>query len=234
VSGQRSLRAVSGARIEPVPPVAGPADAAAVVDEWGASPLAVRIGRGLAFRRWHVEVGGLEHLPRRGGALLVTNPRSLAFVPPMVALALGERLDRIVRFAGVPDYAPANALLRRIGGVLDLPDEVESALRGGDLVVVGAAGTQHALTGWLRVTLERERRAGTVPVAHVAAARRAGAPIHPVAAVSTPFGRAARAEIAPAVRPRLDRRGPLAATELAERIQHRLQQRLDEITGGRS
>jgi hypothetical protein len=232
VSGQRSLHAVSGTRPDPSPPIVRATDDAAAVDEWGASPLAVRIGRGIAARRWHVEVGGLEHLPRRGGALLITNPRSWAFVPPMVALTLGERLDRTVRFAGVPDVAPASALLRRIGGILALPDEVESALRGGDLVVVGAAGSQHSLGGWLDTVLERERRAGTVPVAHVAAARRAGTPIHPVAAVSTPFGRSARAEIAPAVRPRLDRRGPLAATELAERVQRRLQQRLDEITGG--
>jgi 1-acyl-sn-glycerol-3-phosphate acyltransferase len=232
VSSDRALRAVAGSRTDRIRPAIGAPDETPVVDEWGASPLAVRLARTVADRRWQIQLGGLEHLPRRGGALLITNPRSLAMVPPMVALALGERLDRTVRFAGVPDLAPANTILRRVGGVLALPDEVESALADGDLVVVGAAGDEWPVAGWVRGLLGRDRRAGTVPVAFVAAARRAGVPIHPVAAATSPVGRAARIEIVAAVRPRLDRRGPLAAAELAERVQQRLQQRLDEITGG--
>lgn len=232
MTGARPLRAVTGARTTPEPSPVRAVDDAAVVDEWGASRLALTIGRALARRRWQLELGGLEHLPRRGGALLVTNARSLALVPPMVALALGERLGRTVRFAGLLDVPPVSLGLRRVGGVLALPDEVESALHGGDLVVVGATGVDQPLATWLGAAIGRGRHAGGVPVDHVAAARRAGVPIHPVAAVSSPLRRAARAEIAAAVRPRLDRRGPLAAAELADRVQQRLQQRLDEITSG--
>jgi hypothetical protein len=231
VSGDRALHAVAGARTDPPRP-AGDAAAAGGVDEWGASPVAVRLARTLAGRRWQVELGGLDHLPRRGGALLVTNPRSLAMVPPMVALALGERLQRTVRFAGVLDVAPASTLLRRIGGVLALPGEVQSALTDGDLVVAGATADESPVAGWVRGLVGADRRAGRVPVEFVAAARRAGVPVHPVAVTSSPLGRMARIEVVAAVRPRLDRRGPLAATELADRVQRRLQHRLDEITGG--
>ena len=47
---------------------------------------------------------------------------------------LSEAVDRPVRFVGRPDVAPIGPLLRRIGGLLDHPDEVAGALcRGGSL-----------------------------------------------------------------------------------------------------
>lgn len=205
----------------------------AVIDEWGASEGAISIGRSLAGVRWRVDLGGIDRLPRRLGALLVTNPRQLALVPAMVALSIGDAVGRTVRFAGHPDLAPPSLVLRRIGAVLDDPDEVETALRGGDLVVVGARATSRwSPIPTLAVWGTDRREAGTVPVRHVAAAQRAGVAIHPVAAMSSPFARGARVEIGAAVRPVRDRRGPLAAAETADRVQRHLQQRLDEITGG--
>lgn len=225
----RPLTAVDGERVARVVPATDDAHGASV-DEWGASRFGVAIGRALVARRWDVGLGGLERVPRRGGALLITNPRALALIPPMVALAVGTELDRTVRFAGVLDVAPAS-LLRRLGGVLARPDEVESALRGGHVVVVGATGS--GLPGDLVPRRPgRSPGAGTVPPAYVDAARRARVPIHPVAVLGGPFGRRVRVEVGPAVRPRLDRRGPLAAAELADRVEGHLQRRLDEIAGG--
>jgi hypothetical protein len=194
----------------------------------------VLVGRRLAGLRWTVRVGGANRLPAEGGALLVTNPRRGALAPVMTALALGNDLARTVRFAGHPDVAPLGTLLRRMGALLALPDEVESALRGGDLVVVGARSTSapsaHDLAQYVPFAM-RHWSAGEVPVPFVAAGRAAGVPVHPVAVLSSPVLRDARVEVCAAVRPRLDRRGPLAHAELADRVQRRLQQRLDEITG---
>lgn len=236
MSGLSGLRLVAGDQpargAEPLP--ARTVDA---VDEWGASHRWTGVGRVLARLRWRVEISGADRLPARGGALLVTNPRRGALVPVMTALALGRELGRTVRFAGHDDIAPSSTVLRRMGAVLALPGEVEGALRGRDLVVAGAVPDGRPGPGDLLQfvpLLPRHWRAGTVPVALVAAARAAGVPVHPVAVLSSPVTRSARVEICPAVRPRLDRRGPLAHTELAERVQRRLQQRLDEIGVGDS
>ena len=43
-----------------------------------------------------------------------------------------------MRFVGRPDIAPVGALARRLGGLLDRPDEVAGALRAGELLVMGA------------------------------------------------------------------------------------------------
>ncbi len=227
------LRVVEGSASTPLAPAAAAPEAD--VDEWGASRFGMRVGRALGAMRWSVRVGGAERLPIRTGALLVTNPRRGALVPPMTSLALGAELRRTVRFAGHGDVAPTSVLLRKIGAVLALPDEVEAALRGGALVVVGASPTTvpglHDLLQFVPL-IARHWNAGNVPVAFVAAARAAGVPVHPVAVLSSPIDRSARIEICPAVRPRLDRRGPLAHIEQADRVRRRLQQRLDEISVG--
>lgn len=185
------------------------------IDQWGRSPSVADLANRLAALRWDVDLGGVHHLPRRHGALLVTNPRRLAWVPPMVALALSAAIDRPVRFAGHPDVAPFSTVLRRIGAVLARPDEVETALRDGDLVLVGAAPTTPLHRPWQLLAPS----AGTVPAVHIAMATRAGVAVHPVAALTGPLTRAATVTIGAGLRPRHDQRGPLATADLVDRVQ---------------
>ena len=74
----------------------------------------------------------------RTGALIVVNARRYALTPVFTALALTARPGRPVRFVGRPDIAPMGAFARRLGGLLDRPDEVAGALRAGELLVIGA------------------------------------------------------------------------------------------------
>ena len=104
---------------------------AGVVDDWGRDPALVRTMIRAARLRWDVTVGGDQRLPRRKGALIVVNARQLALAPIFSAFALSEAVDRPVRFVGRPDTAPVGAFVRRIGGLLDHPDEVAGALAGG-------------------------------------------------------------------------------------------------------
>jgi 1-acyl-sn-glycerol-3-phosphate acyltransferase len=189
------------------------------VDEWGRDDHLVRLLSPLARLRWDVAVGGLNHLPARAGALLVTNDRRFTFSPMYVAWALSQSTGRPVRFVGRPDNAPFGAALRRIGALLSNPTEVHGALRAHQLVVIGAQPTGHP------------RLAGAIDHELVGAAVTAGVAVVPVASMSTPFGRAARVEVGPAVRPRKKRRGPLAEIEIAEATQHHLQRILDELGG---
>ncbi len=189
------------------------------VDEWGRDDHLVRLLWPVARLRWNVSVGGLDHLPARKGALLVTNERRFSWSPLYVAGALGNATGRPVRFVGRPDHAPFGAALRRVGALLDDPTEVHGALRHGELVVMAAAATSHP------------RHAGTVDHEMVGAAVTTGAAVIPVASMSSPFSRTARVEVGPPVRPRVKRRGPLAEIEIAEATQRHLQRILDELGG---
>ena len=189
------------------------------VDEWGRDDHLVRMLWPLARLRWNVSVGGLSHLPTRAGALLVTNERRFSFSPLYVAGALSSATGRPVRFVGRPDHAPFGAALRRVGALLADPTEVHGALRHGELVVMATAPTTHP------------RHAGTVDHELVGAAITAGMAVIPVASMSSPFNRTARAEVGAPVRLRKKRRGPLAEIEIAEATQRHLQRILDELGG---
>jgi len=189
------------------------------VDDWGRDDRLIRLLVPLAWLRWSVSVGGIEQLPARTGALLVTNTRRVSLSQIYVAWALAREVGRPVRFVGRPDVAPLGPFLRRLGALLDDPTEVEGALRHGELVVMGAAPTGHP------------RHAGPVDHALIGSAVRAGVSVYPVASMSSPLSRNARADVGPAVRPRRKRRGPLAEVELAEATQRQLQKMLDEFGG---
>jgi len=199
-----------------------PALPAFAVDDWGRDDHLIRAMSPLIRLRWQVSVGGDQHLPARAGALLVTNQRRFSSSPLFVAWALSQATGRPVRFVGRPDNAPLGAALRRFGGLLSDPAEVEGALRHGELVVMPTSATNHP------------RHAGTVDHALIGAAVTAGVHVYPVASMSSPIGRGARAEIGPVVRPRRKRRGPLAEVEMAEMVRHSLQKILDEMGGLRT
>lgn len=192
-------------------------DGAGSVDDWGRDPQLVSTVVELSRLRWDIAIGGFERLPRRRAALVVTNARRYALAPIFTAFALTRALDRPVRFVGRPDDAPVGAFVRRIGGLLDRPEEVAGALRAGELVVMGA----HPQSA--------PRSVGVVDHALVGAAIAAKAAIFPAATTSSPFGRMARVEIGARVMPSRKRRGPLAELETADRLRHEIELLLDEM-----
>jgi hypothetical protein len=133
------------------------------------------------------------------------------------ALSVGEVVDRPVRFVGRPDFAPFGDLLRRAGALLARPDEIEGALRHGELVLITTRPTGDA------------RHAGSIDDALIAPAVHSGVPVFPVATLSSPASRSARVRVGPAVRPNKQRRGPLAEVELAETAQRSIQRLLDGL-----
>lgn len=189
------------------------------VDGFGRDAHLVRALSPMASLRWDVSVGGTERLPAKGGALLVCNSRRFALTPLWAAWALGRHTGRPVRFVGRPDIAPVGAFMRRIGGLIEHPDEVANALRHHELVLVPCAASAHA------------RHAGAVSHEIMGAAVMAHAPVFPVATTSGTVSRSARVEIGAQVRPRHARRGPLAEVELAEQVQRHLQRMLDGLGG---
>ncbi len=175
-------------------------------DDWGRDPVLVRNVMLLAQLRWDVSTGGDQRLPKRKGALIVVNSPRFMLTPIFTAFAISEALDRPVRYVGRPDDNFVGALGRRLGGLLDHPDEVAGALRSDELVVLGA----HHVAG--------SRTVGVVDHTIVGAALATGTRVFPTATSSNPFTRGARVEIGTATRPPKGRRGPLAELELADRI----------------
>jgi hypothetical protein len=189
-----------------------------VVDEWGCD-AELLAAAGLASNlRWAVSIGGATNVPPFGPALLVANSRRFAATPLLVAFALNRTAGRAVRFVGVPDVAPLGPALRRIGGVVARPDEVAGLLRAGHVVALFCPGS-----------VRQPDRVGLVSPALVVPALDTGAPVLPVAAMSSPLSRKARVEVGPPVA-RRGVRGPLAAVELAEAAREGVQRLFDEAT----
>ena len=192
------------------------------VDDWGRDPLLVDAVIRLGRLRWSTVIGGAERLPAHSAALVVVNARRYALSPILTALALTATTGRPARFVGRPDIAPVGAFVRRLGGLLDRPDEVAGALRAGELVVVGAHPELHP------------RRVGRVDHQLIGAAVVAKAAVFPAASASSPWSRGARVEIGAQVRPSRRRRGPLTELELADQLERRIQRLLDEFGGAQT
>ncbi len=188
-----------------------------MIDDWGRDPALVRSLMTVAQLRWGVTLGGHDRLPKRKGALIIVNTRRFALAPVIAAFAITRATDRPVRFVGRPDDAPVGAFARRVGALLDNPDEVGGALRAGELVVLGAAPST------------RSREVGIIDHFHVGAAFAASAPVYPAATTSSPFTRHARVEIGDFVRSKRRRRGPLSELELADQVATRIELLLDEF-----
>lgn len=189
------------------------------VDDWGRDNAFVDRVWSLSRLRWDVAVGGQEHVPARTGALIVVNARRFALAPVFTALAVGASTGRPVRFVGRPDSAPLGAVLQRLGALLPIEDELEGALRAGEVVVLGSSA---AVTN---------RRCGEIDHRLVGAAVAAKVRVMPAATVSVPGRRNARVEIAPPVTLPRKRRGPLTELELADLLRVRVDEVLDELGG---
>jgi 1-acyl-sn-glycerol-3-phosphate acyltransferase len=140
----------------------------------------------VVFRRyWRVEVDGLEHLPRSGGALLVSNHAGvLPWDGAMIKVAVFDAVERHARalianwFGNLP---VTSWLLRRTGQTLGHPDDTFRLLRHGELVLVFPEGVRGTGKPWNeRYRLRRFGRGGFVEVA-----MRAGVPIIPVSVVGS-------------------------------------------------
>lgn len=207
----------------PVGPFASAAtyvhDATAVatwdVDDWGRDDMLARVVDRALRLRWSIAVGGAERLPAEGPGVVVVNTRQFMLTPWFVAITLSSELRRPVRFVGRPDTAPFGAVARRLGGLLARPDEVAGALRGGQLVVIGAEGVLDP------------RSVGEVDHRTLGAAVRAGSPVFPATVTVSPIGRSARLEVGTRVRPPRRRRGPFAELELADLLREVLTEQLD-------
>jgi hypothetical protein len=189
------------------------------VDDWGRDPSLVTATAALGRLRFRSLIGGSQHLPARDAALIVVNNRRWSLTAPFVALTLSESIGRPVRFVGRPDTAPIGAFARRLGGLLERPDEVAGALRAGELVVMSSAPELHP------------RRVGRVDHRIVAAAVTTGTGVYPAAVSTSPWARSARIEIGPMARSTRRRRGPLTELELADQIERRIARLLAELGG---
>jgi putative phosphoserine phosphatase/1-acylglycerol-3-phosphate O-acyltransferase len=98
----------------------------------------------------HIRITGLEHVPSRGGAILVFNHRS--YFDPAVATVVAARAGRAVRALGKKEVldAPVLGQLARAVGTIrvdrgtgsDEPlDAAALALRAGELVMIAPQGT---------------------------------------------------------------------------------------------
>ena len=186
-------------------------------DDWGRDAVLVRTTMLASRLRWDVSTGGDQHLPKRRGALVVVNSPRWSSAPIFTAFAISEAVDRPVRFVGRPDDDLLGGVARRLGGLLDHPDEVAGALRSDELVVLGAA------------TSGGPRTVGAVDHAIVGAALATGVRVFPAATTSHPFGRPARVEIGRAMRPPRHRRGPLGELELADDLRRSIRSLLAEL-----
>lgn len=183
------------------------------VDPWGLDPELVELLASAARLRWDVDVRGCLELPA-GPFAVVINRRAGLSEPWVVAEAVRRVADRHVRFVGVPDVAPLGPVLRRLGAVVDRPDEIAGLLRAGEAV------------GLLLGRELTRRHAGGLHPEVLAPVVALGAPVVPVAVDGRELGRHWRVTIgdplSAAVHP-----GPLAVADLAEHTRLVVQSLLD-------
>ena len=184
------------------------------VDPWGLDNDLVDALAPLARLRWDVDVAGNLDLPL-GPYALVMNRRLGLSEPWVVAEALRRVADRYVRFVGVPDIAPVGPALRRLGAVVDHPDEIAGLLRAGK--VVGLALSPQRTWG---------ARAGSLHPEVLAPVVAAGAPVVPVALRGREVGRRWRVTFGEPIQPAL-RTGPLAVADLADHTRLAVQSLLE-------
>ena len=157
------------------------------IDEFGLDPdftnTLIPFLKLLYRRYWRVDSSGLENIPSRGAALLVSNHSGvLPLDGTMIGLAVHEETDRFVRalIAGWFGSLPVLSwFLRRAGGTLGHPDDTLRLLRRGEIVLVfpeGVRGTGKPFRE--RYRLRRFGRGGFVEMA-----LRAGVPIIPISVV---------------------------------------------------
>ena len=191
------------------------------IDEWGLDRDLLTAVTPLVRLRWGLRIEGESVLPEIGPALLVHSRRVGLSEPGVLAAAVHRSTDRPLRATGylasIP--GPMGPLARRLGAVPGDAADLRSLLRAGELV---------------GLPLGREVRhpfhVGPVPVAPMAAALAAGAPIIPVAVLGMEIGRWWSVRFGAPI-PTRRRRGVVDPAELAEAARQRLQALLTRARG---
>jgi 1-acyl-sn-glycerol-3-phosphate acyltransferase len=159
------------------------------LDRWGRAPKQGNEARFFmaAYRNWfRVEWEGLEHVPKDGGALLVSNHSGMMPIDGgVVQYGIEEELGRKVYslahhgFWRVPF---AGRMLNKIGAVVGHPENAHRLLRDeGAFVVVFPEGEK----GPVKPTTERYRLQRFGRGGFVETAMRAGVPIIPIVLMGT-------------------------------------------------
>lgn len=186
------------------------------VDEWGLDPDLIGVLSPLLGLRWDISAQWTERIPPEGPVVLVHNRRAGVSEVPVLTRGVRLATGRYVRSAGLVDVAPVNDLGRRLGGVVDRPDELTGLLRAGEAVAVPLARE------W-----RHRHRAGALDPAALAPALAACAAVVPVALVGRETGRRWRLLVGRPL-PATAGTGPLAAAELADAARRGVQLLLDE------
>lgn len=185
------------------------------VDPWGFDEELARLAVTASAVRWSVDVIGGARIPAEGPALLMVHRRIGMSEPSVVAKGVHDVTGRVVRVAGLPDVPLASSLLRRLGAVLDEPDEIGGLLRAGELVMVPL--------GWQPLHADI---AGQLQSTAVQPAIDAGVPVLPVATFGSEVGRRWRIMIGEEILPP-KRANKTGSVEFAEAVRAGVQHLLD-------
>ncbi len=190
------------------------------IDPFGGDPQLMDLASPISGVLAPVDVTGGDHLPKRGGALLVAN-RGLGLEPFALGNAVRQVVQRKVRILGTSPIPVWDGLSRKLGAVGTRPGDISAALRAGHLVAAPLGIT------WFRPGV------GDPPRAVVASAL--GFPVVPVAVVAggpfgLPVGRWRVRVGAPLAAVGGSKPGDaLAAAELAERVRSAIDRLLVEL-----
>lgn len=184
------------------------------VDPWGLDADLVDLLAPAARLRWDIDVDGRLDLPP-GPFAIVINRRFGLSEPWVVTEAVRRVAGRHVRFVGLPDVVPIGPALRRLGAVLDRPDEIAGLLRAGEAVGLS-----------LGLEMRWGHHAGGLHPEVLAPVVAAGAPVVPVAVRGREVGRRWRITVGEPVEPAVHP-GPLAVADLAEHTRLAVQALLD-------
>lgn len=128
---------------------------------------------------FHATLEGVEHIPRQGPALVVSNHALFALDTAVFGALIVEHVQRFPRFLSdralwkVPGL---RQMIQAVGGLPGDPQSAQALLREGELVVVYPGGVDDSLKhNWQHHRLMWKQRAGFARVA-----MSAGVPIIPV------------------------------------------------------
>ncbi len=140
----------------------------------------LRVARAIA-RRFHATLHGAEHVPRRGGALLVGNHTMFGLDAAVLAALLARDVGRLPRWLGeriLWKLPGTHRFLEALGAVPGAPEDAVRLLGQGELVAVYPGGVDDSFKlSSEAYVLKWGRRAGFARVA-----LRAGVAVIPVAA----------------------------------------------------
>jgi hypothetical protein len=190
-------------------------EGASGIDDWGFDRELRDAVAPLADLRWSVTTGGATWAPDGPAMVVANHTGGLLAEPTVVMQAVRSRWQRTARVVGMVDVAPLGPVQRRLGAILARPDEVRGVLRDGHVVAMVTSG------GW------RSGRIGEPDRSLLAVAADLDVPVVGLTLRGRPWGRRYLAMFSEAMTARSA--GPLAVTELSDRIRSTMQEQLDDL-----